>query len=66
MNKDLQELKAEVKEIKRLLLDLIDSLENIKYSGDMEFGEPNHISNYHSKYLVLNLKKNKKSKVTGD
>ena len=32
---------------------IIDLIKNFKFEGEVEYGQPNHISNNHSKYLNM-------------
>ena len=52
----------EIKEVKDLLGEVLRRMGKLEYSGFVEYGEPNHISNNHSGYLHMSLKRNEKEK----
>tara|TARA_B100000287_G_scaffold423862_1_gene467706 strand:+ start:496 stop:687 length:192 start_codon:yes stop_codon:yes gene_type:complete len=54
-------LVKELAEIKDLLGELLRRMGTMEYSGTVRYGEPNHISDNHQKYLHLDLKRNEKS-----
>ncbi len=51
-------LVKELAEIKDLLGEVLRRMGNMEMSGFVEYGEPNHISDNHKKYIHLNLKRN--------
>ena len=53
-------LVKELAEIKDLLGELLRRMGTMEYSGTVRYGEPNHISDNHQKYLYLDLKRNEK------
>ena len=61
-DRDYYSLLKEIKEVKDLLSEVLRRLGSMEYSGFVEYGEPNHISNNHSGYLHLKLKRNEKEK----
>tara|TARA_B100001778_G_scaffold307023_1_gene286747 strand:+ start:209 stop:400 length:192 start_codon:yes stop_codon:yes gene_type:complete len=54
-------LVKELAEIKDLLGELLRRMGTMEYSGEVMYGQANHISDNHKKYLHLNLKRNEKS-----
>ena len=56
-DRDYYSLLKEIKEVKDLLGEVLRRLGSMELSGTVEYGEPNHISDNHSKYVHLNLKR---------
>jgi|TARA_R110001592_G_scaffold37644_3_gene125345 hypothetical protein len=53
-----QDLKIQIIQDRLTRLDekidtIIDLIKNFKFEGEVEYGQPNHISNNHSKYLNM-------------
>ena len=53
-----QDLKIQIVQDRLTRLDekidtIIDLIKNFKFEGEVEYGQPNHISNNHSKYLNM-------------
>jgi len=46
-------------EITDLLSEVLRRLGNMEYSGMVEYGQPNHVSDNHKKYVHLKLKRDK-------
>ena len=59
-DRDYYSLLKEIKEVKDLLGEVLRRLGSIEMSGTVEYGEPNHISDNHKKYLHLDLKRKEK------
>ena len=59
-DRDYYSLKKDINEVKDLLGEVLRRLGNMEMSGTVEYGEANHISDNHSKYLHLNLKRKEK------
>ena len=56
-DRDYYSLLKEIKEVKDLLGEVLRRLGSMELSGMVEYGEANHISDNHSKYVHLNLKR---------
>ena len=54
-------LVKELAEIKDLLGELLRRMGTMEYSGEVKYGQANHISNNHTKYFHINLKRDDKS-----
>ena len=50
-------LKGELKEVKDLLGEVLRRLGTMEYRGEISYGQANHISDNHSKYFHLNLRR---------
>ena len=61
-DRDYYSLLKEIREVKDLLGEVLRLLGNLEYTGMVEYGEPNHVSDSHSKYLHLNLKRKENDK----
>ena len=55
--REYYDLKGELREVKDLLGEILRRLGTMEYSGTIDYGQANHISDNHSKYLHLNLKR---------
>tara|TARA_B100001094_G_scaffold273706_1_gene280248 strand:- start:20 stop:229 length:210 start_codon:yes stop_codon:yes gene_type:complete len=55
--REYYDLKGELKEVKDLLGEILRRLGTMEYRGEISYGKPNHISDNHTKYLYLNLKR---------
>jgi len=53
-------LVKELAEIKDLLGEVLRRMGNMEMSGFVEYGQANHISDNHKKYIHLNLKRKEK------
>ncbi len=53
-------LVKELAEIKDLLGEVLRRMGNMEMSGFVEYGQANHISDNHKKYIHLNLKRKDK------
>ena len=53
-------LVKELAEIKDLLGEVLRRMGKMEMSGVVEYGQPNHISDNHKKYIHLNLKRKDK------
>ncbi len=59
-DRDYYSLLKEIKEVKDLLGEVLRRLGSVELSGTVEYGQANHISDNHSKYVHLNLKRKEK------
>lgn len=55
--REYYDLKGELKEVKDLLGEILRRLGKMEYSGEISYGQANHISDNHSNYIHLNLKR---------
>ena len=59
-DRDYYSLLKEIREVKDLLGEVLRRLGKMEYSGMVEYGQPNHVSDNKSKYVHLKLKRNEK------
>ena len=59
-DREYYSLKKEITEVKDLLGEVLRRLGTMEYSGEISYGQANHISDNHKKYLHLNLKRKEK------
>ena len=61
-SREYYRLLGEINEVKDLLSEILRRLGKIEMSGTIDYGTPNHISDNHSKYVHLKLKRNEDEK----
>ena len=59
-DRDYYALLKEIREVKDLLGEVLRRMGNMEYSGYVKYGQANHISDNHEKYIHLDLKRKEK------
>tara|TARA_B100000131_G_C17742058_1_gene461456 strand:+ start:145 stop:351 length:207 start_codon:yes stop_codon:yes gene_type:complete len=58
-DRDYYSLKKDINEVKDLLGEVLRRLGSMEYEGNINYGTPNHVSDSHTKYIKLSMKRKK-------